>query len=114
MSLRLDCRRIGGVRIVWTVIAVTAAILPVGVIDAIRGIFTAVTPVRIADRVGIVLIRGEIAQVFARLAINQMGRFGLGKARHQEDEERSGGEFHGGLFFLVWLLFDHGLEELFS
>jgi hypothetical protein len=113
-SLGLNRRRISGVRIVRTVIAISAAILPIGVIDAIRGIFAAVASVRIADRVGVILIRAEIAQVFARLTINQMGRFGLGEARHQEDEKGGGDEFHGGLLFLVRSLFDHHLEELFS
>jgi hypothetical protein len=76
--------------------------------DSVRRIFAAVTPVRIADRVGIVLIRAEIPQVLASLAINELRRFGLGEARYQEGEEGSGDECHGGLLFLVRLLFDRG------
>jgi hypothetical protein len=60
-SLGLNRRRISGVRIVRTVIAISAAILPIRVIDAVRRIFTAIASVWVFDGVGIILICVEIA-----------------------------------------------------
>jgi len=60
-SLGLNRRRISGVRIVLTVIAISAAILPIGVIDAVRRIFTAIASVWVFDGVGIILICIKIA-----------------------------------------------------
>lgn len=71
-------RRIGGIRIVGAVVAVAAAILPIGIVDGIRAVWAAIPAIGIADRIWIVGIGTQIAQIFSCLPVPKVRRVSLG------------------------------------
>jgi hypothetical protein len=64
-------RGIRGIRIIGAIVAVSTAVLPVGIVDRVGAVAAAILPVRITGGVRVVLVGTQITQVFPGMAINQ-------------------------------------------
>jgi hypothetical protein len=73
----------------------------VGIIDAIRGVLAAVPSVGITERVCVVRVGAEVAEVFSGLPIPDMGRSSLDNAGNRHCEKGRYEGFRNSSHFVV-------------
>ena len=87
-------RCIRGIRVVGAVVTVAATVLPIGIVDGICAVWAPIPAIGVADRIWIIGIGAQIAQIFSGLPVSEVRWVSLSRGGDEYCNKDRDDEFH--------------------